>query len=79
MLKQKKAITLIALIVTIIVLLILTGVVINMTFGENGFISKSMKAQEQHVIVAEKEAISRAWMALKMDLVAKNIAITADL
>lgn len=41
MIKANKAITLIALIITIIVLLILAGVTINMVLGENGLFNKS--------------------------------------
>ena len=44
MIRNKRGITLIALIVTIIVLLILTGVVINLTMGDNGIIGKVQTA-----------------------------------
>lgn len=44
--KKEKAITLIALIVTIIVLLILAGVSITMLSGENGILSKAKYAKE---------------------------------
>ena len=39
--KSNKAITLVALIITIIVLLILAGVTLNMVLGENGLINKA--------------------------------------
>ena len=39
--KQVKGITLIALVVTIIVLLILAGVALNLTIGQNGIISRA--------------------------------------
>ena len=39
--KQVKGITLIALVVTIIVLLILAGISINFVFGENGLIGRA--------------------------------------
>lgn len=41
MFKKKTGITLIALIITVIVLLILAGVTINMVMGENGIFTKS--------------------------------------
>ena len=44
MLKQKKGITLIALVVTIIVLLILAGVTIMSIMGENGIVTKGQNA-----------------------------------
>ena len=42
--KQVKGITLIALVVTIIVLLILAGVALNLTIGENGIFSRAQDA-----------------------------------
>ena len=47
MLKQKSGITLIALVVTIIVLLILAGITISLVFGENGIIAKAREAAEK--------------------------------
>ena len=44
---QNKAITLIALIITIIVLLILAGVTLNMVMGENGIFGKANIAKEK--------------------------------
>ena len=38
--KKSKGITLIALVITIIILLILAGVTMQMTFGENGLLNK---------------------------------------
>ncbi len=46
-LKKEKGITLIALVVTIIVLIILVGVSINLVLGENGIIEKAKFAKEQ--------------------------------
>lgn len=45
---NKKGITLIALIITIIILLILAGIIITMTLGENGLIEKSIFAKEKY-------------------------------
>ena len=45
MYKNKKGITLIALVITIIVLLILAGIAISMLNGENGIINKAVKAR----------------------------------
>ena len=44
-LKKEKGITLIALVVTIVVLLILAGVSINLVIGNNGIITKSKEAR----------------------------------
>ena len=46
-LKQKKGITLIALVVTIIVLLILAGISISMLTGENGILGRSAEARDK--------------------------------
>ena len=45
--KNAKGITLIALVVTIVVLLILAGVSINAVFGQDGIIQKAKDAQHK--------------------------------
>ena len=45
--KNARGITLIALVITIIVLLILAGVTINALSGENGIITKATDAKEK--------------------------------
>lgn len=45
-LKNNKGITLVALVVTIIVLIILAGVSINLILGENGIITKAQEAKQ---------------------------------
>ena len=44
MFKQEKGITLVALVITIIVLLILAGVSISLVAGDNGILTKSKTA-----------------------------------
>ena len=44
--KKKNAITLLALVITIVIMLLLAGVAIQMTMGENGLIAKSAQAQK---------------------------------
>lgn len=46
-LKNKKGITLIALIITIIILLILAGVTLILIMGENGIIRKKSKCKKR--------------------------------
>ena len=55
-LKQMKGITLIALVITIIVLLILAGVSIAMLTGENGILSQAQKAKEETENAQAEEA-----------------------
>ena len=45
---KKSGITLIALIITIIVLLVLAGVVVNLSMGENGIIKKSQSSVDKY-------------------------------
>lgn len=45
-LKQKRGITLISLVVTIIVLIILAGISIFLLFGKSGIITRAKKGQE---------------------------------
>ena len=51
--KENKGITLIALVITIIVLLILAGVTISTLAGDNGLITKANEAK----VVTEKSAL----------------------
>ena len=55
MLKSNKGITLVALVITIIVLLILAGVVISMTLGNEGLITKSQNAVDKYSAAAGNE------------------------
>lgn len=54
-LKNQKGITLVALVVTIIVLLILAGVSLSLVAGGNGIINKSVRAVDETKIGAAKE------------------------
>lgn len=54
---KNKGITLIALVITIIVLLILAGVTIVTLTGENGLLGKASTAKEQTTIAEYKERI----------------------
>ncbi len=67
--KQNKGITLIALVITIIVLLILAGVTISTLTGENGILTRASEASEETLIANEKEEISVAYNGAK----AKNL------
>ena len=60
MLKNNKGITLIALVITIIVLLILAGVSIAMLTGENGILKQATTAVSDTEVGAAEEAIKLA-------------------
>ncbi len=62
-LKSNKAITLIALVVTIVVLLILAGISLNLVLGNNGLIKKSKYAKEETTVADEKEKVEMAYVS----------------
>lgn len=53
--KSTKGITLIALVITIIVLLILAGITINLTIGEHGILNMAKEAGKNYQNSAEYE------------------------
>ena len=53
--RKQKGITLIALVVTIIVLIILAGVSISLVLGENGIVNKAKKAKENTELAKTEE------------------------
>lgn len=65
--KKENGITLIALVVTIIVLLIMAGVTISFLVGENGILGNAEKAAEETKEAKDKERIEMADSALKID------------
>ena len=69
-LEKQRGITLVALVITIIVLLILAMVSIKIAI-DGGLITKASKATDTHTIGAEKEAIAIGYSEYQIDL-AKN-------
>ena len=65
--KQTKGITLIALVITIIVLLILAGVTINMLTGDNGILKQATNARETNTKAELEEQVKLAVMASKVN------------
>ena len=59
--KRNKGITLVALVITIIVLLIMAGVSIALVVGDNGVITQSKNAKDNTIIEQEKEQIALAY------------------
>ena len=64
-----KGITLIALVITVIVLLILAGVVIAALSGDNGILNRAVQAQEKTILSEKKEEVS---VALQEELIENN-------
>ena len=53
--RDETAITLVALVITIIVLLILAGVTLSMVVGENGIITRALQAKDATEEAERKE------------------------
>ena len=64
---RKNGITLIALVVTIIVLLILAGITISLVFGSNGVIQKAQDSKEQTKIGEMREKLEMAKVPVYAD------------
>ena len=62
--KNKNAITLIALVITIVIMLLLAGVAIQMTMGENGLIAKSAQAQKAQAKAELYDTAKLSYMSL---------------
>ena len=58
--KKENGITLIALIITIIVILILTGVTLSITLGDNGLVNKAKEASTQTQVAMDRELLLSA-------------------
>ena len=71
-LKQKKGITLIALVITIIVLLILAGVSIAMLTGQNGILTQANNATIQQSHGAVREGIALAYNEYQIEMNTAN-------
>ena len=78
-LKNFKGITLIALVVTIIVLLIIAGIAILTLTGDNGIIKRSSAARESNEKAAIKENLDLANQSIYLDYIAnqKNKKLTS--
>ena len=55
--QENNAITLIALVITIVILIILAGVAVNLSLGENGIFNRAKIAREQYKMAEVKEKI----------------------
>ncbi len=66
-LKNQKGITLVALVVTIIVLLILAGVSLSLVAGSNGIMTRTVAARDKNEIATAKERGEMAIAELQME------------
>ena len=70
--KENKGITLVALVITIIVLIILTGIVISMTVGDNGIFTKAREAKRLQITSEAKEKIGTEILAAQVEAIQRN-------
>lgn len=73
MLKGQKGITLVALVITIIVLLILAGVTITLTLGEKGIFKTAEKAGENYTQAQREELEGLNSFQNTVDRVIENV------
>lgn len=79
MIKNNKGITLIALVITIIVLLILAGVSIAMLTGENGILNQATDARDDTEAAEIREKVELAVQAAYAAQLAADPTSTAEL
>lgn len=72
--KKMKGITLISLVITIIILIILAGVGINLTIGENGIFNRAKFAKEEYnnAVISEEEQLNELYAYLTRDDLPEN-------
>ena len=75
---KNSAITLIALIITIIVLLILAGVTLNMVMGENGLFGKANNAKNKTEVAQYEEELRMCVLELQTDAAANGTTFNMD-
>lgn len=66
MFKSEKGITLVALVITIIVLLILAGVTLMLAIGDNGILGRANDARVAQIDAEVKEQIELAFLSARM-------------
>lgn len=67
MFKKERGITLVALVVTIVVLLILAGVSISMVLGNNGIVTKAQSAQGEQDKAYAREVVESGLKTVQID------------
>lgn len=68
MFKKERGITLVALVVTIVVLLILAGVSISMVLGNNGIVTKAQASQAAQDKAYAREVVESALKSVQIDV-----------
>ena len=74
MLKEQKGITLIALVITIIVLLVLAGISISMLTGQNGILNRASEAKDKNGTAQNGDLVKLS----AMDALSQGLGIITD-
>ena len=74
----QTGITLIALVITIIILIILAGVSINLVVGDNGIITTAKRAKEEMTISEGKEKIELALLDINTERISNGNSCNLD-
>ena len=78
MLRNQKGITLVALVITIIVLLILAGVTISMVLGQNGILNQANQAKAENQKANVEEQVQMAVFAETSQFLQNNVVDPAN-
>ena len=63
--KKKRGVTLLALVITIVIMLLLAAIVIQMALGENGLVAKSIQARKEQTKAELYETAKLSYINLK--------------
>ncbi len=66
MMGNKKGITLLALVITIVIILLLAGITLQMSMGENGLIAKSEQAKKEQAKTELYDTVKSSYAALSL-------------
>ena len=76
--KNITGITLVALIITIIVLLILAGIVINLALGNNGLLNRAKEADKEYKLAQIRETVEVEILSLDTEKISKGEKLTVE-
>lgn len=76
---KNKGITLIAFVITIVILIILAGVLVNLTLGDNGLFTRSRLAKQRYEYAAAKEIVDVKLVDIQAECMTEGEEYTLDI
>ena len=76
--QMRKGVTLLALVITIIVMILLAAVTIQMTLGENGLVNKANTAKDESEYNEAKDRVRSVVLKLGLEINSKDSNIGLD-